>query len=75
MWYMFANDGVQNLVQRRSRQNSTANMEMNLREIVVRQMSEMKNSLLGVEGNKAGLGQGFAQLGPRISTALEIRRS
>lgn len=44
-------DGSVDLVQQ-SRQNSTANMEMNLREIVVRQMSEMKNSLLGVEGNK-----------------------
>lgn len=32
-------------------------MEMNLREIVVRQMAEMKNSLLGVEGNKDSRGR------------------
>ena len=36
----------------RLRQNSTANMEMNLREVVVRQMCEMKNSLLGAEGDQ-----------------------
>lgn len=27
-------------------------MEMNLREVVVRQMSEMKNNLLGMEGDQ-----------------------
>jgi len=47
-----SSESLQSFTRSEYLQNSAANMEMNLREVVVRQMSEMKNNLLGMEGDQ-----------------------
>lgn len=47
-----SSESLQSFTRSEYLQNSAANMEMNLREVVVRQLAEMKNNLLGVEGDQ-----------------------
>lgn len=47
-----SSESLQSFTRSEYLQNSAANMEMNLREVVVRQLAEMKNNLLGAEGDQ-----------------------
>mmetsp|Transcript_34910 Transcript_34910/g.75379 ORF Transcript_34910/g.75379 Transcript_34910/m.75379 type:complete len:755 (-) Transcript_34910:134-2398(-) len=47
-----SSESLQSFTRSEYLQNSAANMEMNLHEVVVRQLAEMKNNLLGVEGDQ-----------------------
>lgn len=47
-----SSESLQNFTRSQFLQNSAANLETNLREVVVQQMSDVKNSLLGIDGDK-----------------------